>query len=1034
MGQKRDKTRSYSLRLFIALFISLMVIAYVSEYSERLYEPGLESLCEGWRVTFKDSEGVTHTDEMTCPCKIDEEISEEGLVISNTLPLNTEGSFIFLQSNHQNIEVYIDGVFRDSYGKFENLEFGKVSPLGYMPIKLTEADAGKTIEIHYNSYYQEYRFIIKNVYFGSYSQFLSFMRDSFMTDIILGAMFIVGGTLLFVIYFVLYYMYKKFTDINYLGYFGIMMGFYIIFSCTGRQLIVSDILFAEKASYILRGGLIIPILQFVGVRLNRKYKRITAGLIFLQVLTVLTEVVLDLFKFVDISILSSINPYMIAFYAVYIVFILLMSHKKGETYFNKEFYWGIGLFVFSVILNNIIKLGFGINSGHEDDIIYVGAYLMVIIICSGNIKNWIEIEKARKDAENSNKAKSDFLANMSHEIRTPINAVIGMNEMILRETESDSIRKYANKVKNASNILLSLVNDILDFSKIESGKMELFNSEYEIVPVLYDVVNMAKTKLGDKNIEFILDISENIPTKLFGDDVRIRQVLTNILSNAVKYTRQGSIRFKVECRYEQNDTEHIVLRYSVKDTGIGIKQEDMETLFESFRRLDEKANHSVEGTGLGMCITNSFLKLMDSRLNVESTYGKGSEFWFEIKQAIIDDSPIGDFNQATKISDVKDISVHSKFIAPDAHILVVDDNEMNLEVIQGLLKETKMQITVADRGAKALELVRNADYNLVLLDHMMPGMDGIETLKRMRGVKPDLPIIALTANAISGAREMYLSCGFQDYLVKPIDIFELESVLRKYIPSGLILDKTEAEMRKMSKVSSEKEDDNNYVFVVDKQFFNDKYTINIDEGLKFSMSSYSKYCTMLEAYIKFEVSRREKIEKAFNSTDMDAYAIEVHALKSNAKGIGAFGLADAALKHEMAAKNSDAVFVNDNYDNLFKEMDLVLEGVKQLISDIQKMLTNSSLKIEIGNDTISEKEPVRTIAQKEESRQKYVNQLLKFVEDYDRKAGKGVIKTWLKEEREDTIKVKLGIISDLLEDFEFEKARDEVKKIGANLS
>ncbi len=397
---------------------------------------------------------------------------------------------------------------------------------------------------------------------------------------------------------------------------------------------------------------------------------------------------------------------------------------------------------------------------------------------------------AAKEANQANEAKSYFLSTMSHDIRTPMNAIIGMNEMILRDSRDEKILMYSESIKAAGNTLLRIINDILDFSKIEAGKMEIINVDYSFVSLLNDLVNMVQRKADEKGLTFELDVDENIPGVMYGDEIRIKQVITNILSNAVKYTKEGSVTFSVSATKCEDKPDYVTLHISVKDTGIGIKKEDIDKLFVAFERIEEKRNRNIEGTGLGMAIAQSFLDMMGSKLQVESEYGKGSVFSFDLEQKVVKWEPVGEFDAAFKryISERKLYRV--QFTAPKARILVVDDTEVNLKVFVSLLGETKMQIETADSGDACIALFKRNPYDVIFLDHMMPDKDGIETIKEMKECtdtpNQKTPVICLTANAVSGMREMYINAGFDDYLTKPIDTGKLESVLLKYLPTNLV--------------------------------------------------------------------------------------------------------------------------------------------------------------------------------------------------------------------------------------------------------
>ncbi|MBR6159998.1 MAG: response regulator [Lachnospiraceae bacterium] len=391
------------------------------------------------------------------------------------------------------------------------------------------------------------------------------------------------------------------------------------------------------------------------------------------------------------------------------------------------------------------------------------------------------LEEQKRMADEANRAKSAFLANMSHEIRTPISAVLGMDEMIIRESREKNIRSYAKDIKTAGRTLLSLINDILDFSKIEEGRMEILPTQYDLSSVINDLRNMILPRAQKKGLKFVLDVERQIPHILYGDEIRIKQVLLNLLTNAVKYTNEGQVSLTVG--FSEADSDNIMLSFEIEDTGIGMKEEDMDRLFSPFSRIEEKRNRTIEGTGLGMSIVHQLLELMDSDLDVKSEYGKGSRFGFAIKQKVVNPEPMGDITARFSGEDDGEV-YHELFHAPDANILVVDDTEVNLSVICNMLKQTKVHIDTALSGKAALALAKDNHYDIALIDHMMPDMDGIETLHALkRGTCcTDTVCIVLTANAVSGAREKYLGAGFDDYLSKPVDGRRLEKMMKKYLP------------------------------------------------------------------------------------------------------------------------------------------------------------------------------------------------------------------------------------------------------------
>lgn len=393
-----------------------------------------------------------------------------------------------------------------------------------------------------------------------------------------------------------------------------------------------------------------------------------------------------------------------------------------------------------------------------------------------------ELLEMAEEAKDANNAKSAFLSHMSHEIRTPINAILGMNEMILQDSKDADTLEYAAGIRSAGNDLLGIVNDILDFSKIEAGKMSIVAGEYETASVISDLYNVVRLRVADKGLGFKIDIDPDIPSVLFGDEMRIKQVITNLLTNAVKYTEKGSITLSI--RKIRTGDNTVVIKAAVSDTGIGIRPEDMERLFNEYERFDEKRNHTIEGTGLGLSITRELLELMGSRLEVKSTYGEGSEFSFEMEQGVAGNMPVGDLSGRFNKSAVRKYRV--RFTAEDAHILVVDDTKVNLTVIRNLLKKTRINIDTAASGEEALRLVQENAYDLIFLDHLMPQMDGSQTLSKMNALEgnksADAPVICLTASAGSTARDDFIKAGFRDYLAKPVSLKELEDMLFYYLP------------------------------------------------------------------------------------------------------------------------------------------------------------------------------------------------------------------------------------------------------------
>ena len=519
----------------------------------------------------------------------------------------------------------------------------------------------------------------------------------------------------------------------------------------------------------------------------------------------------------------------------------------------------------------------------------------------------LKLEKTAADS--ANKAKGDFLAQMSHEIRTPINAVLGMNEMILRESNDQSILEYADNIQTAGKTLLSLINSILDFSKIEDGKMEIIPVTYDTISMIHNLMNSVSERAKAKGLTFTLHADPELPCRLVGDDVRVSQVIVNLLINAVKYTDTGSVTLEMRCK--ERSENHILLAVAVRDTGIGIRKEDMEKLFETFSRLDETRNRHIEGTGLGMAIVTKLLALMGSKLEVESVYGEGSVFSFELQQEIADAYPIGTDLERRSDPDSRKNKQYPQF--PGARVLVTDDNDMNLKVAGNLLKLFGIVPDLALSGMQTIDRMQKNTYDIVFLDHMMPKMDGIETLEKLREkqlIPPETAMIVLTANAVIGAKEKYLAAGFQDYLSKPINLDQLCGKLSAFlsgklpVPAAPEEDDEVMEFLPVSECQSPPEPE--------PPDFSEALTeagFSAESGLRYCAGDLAFYRELLTDYANSYQKRMEELDTAWDAGDLKQYQTLVHSLKSISGTIGADDVSALAKLLEEAAKNGDTGYI-----------------------------------------------------------------------------------------------------------------------------
>ena len=519
----------------------------------------------------------------------------------------------------------------------------------------------------------------------------------------------------------------------------------------------------------------------------------------------------------------------------------------------------------------------------------------------------------------ANEAKTAFLSNMSHELRTPINAILGMDEMIIRESNEKTILEYAENIQSAGNSLLSIINDILDFSKIEAGKLDIIPDDYHFSVLLNTLLMMLRSKARDKNLTLDFEIDESIPDKLYGDEMRIRQVLLNLLNNAVKYTEKGGVVFRVS--YEKAGEEQALITFHVIDTGIGIKSEDFERLFSPFERIDVKKNKTIEGTGLGISITTKLLKLMNSELEVDSEYAKGSDFHFTLSQKVTDWEPMGDFIQKVKTLEPDIKKNNQSFSAPNARVLVVDDTEMNLMVIQNLLKRTRMKVDTALSGMQALEMIEKADYDIIFMDHRMPIMDGIETFNNIKS-RPknsrnyNTPEVMLTADAIVGMEEKFISCGFDLYLAKPVDSAALESAILKLLPEELISDPIEDD--NICHISTDHNSEESVIMNGLKDL-----AIMDTESAVSACGDISTFIRVAKSFFESAPSKIMEITEAIENDDISLYTTKVHALKSSARLCGLHDLSEAAKALE-------------EFGN--KQRDKGLTISEEIISNSQKLL------------------------------------------------------------------------------------------------
>ena len=529
-------------------------------------------------------------------------------------------------------------------------------------------------------------------------------------------------------------------------------------------------------------------------------------------------------------------------------------------------------------------------------------------------------KRSQQEAEAANMAKSSFLANMSHEIRTPINAILGMNEMILREEKDPAIRGYAGNIQASGNSLLSIVSDVLDISKIESGKLEIIPVDYEVNSLISDCCNMAAGRAKAKELELLVECADNVPMKLCGDETHIRQIIMNLLTNAVKYTEKGTVKLIVSGRFTDGG---FVLKVDVSDTGIGIAEENLPQLFTQFQRFDLQRNRNIEGTGLGLSIVKRLCDLMSGTITARSVLGSGSTFTVELPQKVVDSTPCGGVN--LNYSAGAEHEYHHSFEAPEAKILAVDDLPVNLLVIANLLKETRIKIDTAGSGRECMDKCSQQKYDLILMDHMMPEMDGVLTFEKLHGDKSspnfETPVIMLTASALAGMREQYMDVGFADYVSKPVRGAKLEEAIRRNLPESLI--KPASPEIPAEAVSTEPSGFADICGAVPE--------LNVNAALQYCCGSAELLNDLLHDFT--ENDHFSDLKAAFEEKRWEDYRRHAHSLKSTSLMIGLTGLSERARASELALKGGCTEFAELNHDSLIEEYSALLGKIKDYLKD-----------------------------------------------------------------------------------------------------
>lgn len=776
---------------WLILIVQTAILIYVAVGFDvryvTLHKGEIVSFNDGWVIVREDGSSSNITLPYYEDCKADAVIR-----VKNTIPEKYWGKTLSFITADKEMLIYIDGELVYEFGASDKRDFGSTPGSETNFVDIPSYLRNGEIEIVLKSPYENFSASIDSMTIADRDISILHMFNRSLIGFGCAIVMFLASIIFCVLAWGQRWMKQDSEGIEYLAVYGFISFFFYCIGTKSMSLFYGNQTFYSVAVFLILMSMPIFMLAYFIKRFELENRKSIDVVFVLSIVNACVQIILQIFNIVDFMNMALFS-HMLIFTSIIMLIVNLIKISRK----NKSIRYKMDIVALSALgisgVADIIR-NYTIKAEHIEKYSCYGATIFFVIMLIthilGIIRRYVSVieenaELSRQKmemAEKKNEAKTVFLTRMSHEIRTPINAVLGMNKMIINESNEEQIKEYAEDVESAAQALLGIVNEILDMSKIEAGKMNLVEGKYDTSGMIYDVSNMIAVRAQTKDLDFVVKVDEDTPSTLYGDDMKIRQVLVNLLSNAVKYTNEGRVELTVRC-HKCEDERNVYITFCVKDTGIGIKKEDMPKLFGEFERIEEERNKNVEGTGLGMSITKQFLKLMDSKIEVESEYGKGSTFSFKIKQEIIDSTPVGDFSEKFA-QRRKKYKQEEKAQPTGKKVLLVDDNNINRRIFAALLKNTGIGVVEASSGNECINRVKEEKYDIIFLDHMMPDMDGIETLENMKKLHNNMnestPVIALTANAIVGAKEFYLNIGFDGYLSKPIIREELKLIIEQY--------------------------------------------------------------------------------------------------------------------------------------------------------------------------------------------------------------------------------------------------------------
>lgn len=951
----------------------------------------------GWSRVYKDGSKTPIDVPMDCNAERGEKV-----VFTAQLPKYIEGkTWLCFRSSQQDMCIYVGSELRQSYSTKDLRLFGKNSISAFVFMEIGPEDAGLPIMVETVSD-SAYSGVMNEVYIGDKSVIWQHFIKEYGASAIVSILVLISGIISIIFSVVLRKFFKKRVMIEYLAWGIVLVSIWLLSESRLRQLILPNMTVVASMAFLMIMLMPFPFALYINNVQNGRYQKWYVLVCIAATIDFLVCTILQMAnkkEFLDTMI------YMVAVIILLVVVMaatLWKDFKKG--YIREYSAVAVGLAGLMVAAIGEIVSAFNRVYQMPGVVICLGMIFLLVMAAIKTGQDIMSIDREKQRAVFEKESQTRFLTHMSHEIRTPLNVVIGMNTMILKEGRDKKIQEYAQKIDGASKLLLNLISDLLDFSKLEQGNMEIEETSYYLASFVNDEVLALKTKAEEKGLEVRVQIDEKLPSVLKGDIVRIKQCVSHLIQNAVNYTHEGSITFSVQGNW--NDREELYLVISVADTGEGIRKEDMARLFDSFTKLDENKNQFVAGNGLGLSIINTLITKMGGTIKVNSVLGKGSMFTVRIPQRIEDKEPVGNMESAYEKADMGELRTKQHLYAPEAELLVVDDNEMNLAVVRELLKQSEIKLDMAVNGKECLEMSGQKKYDLILMDHMMPGMDGVETLHMLRkeqnNPNVDTTVIMLTANAITGMKEQYIEEGFEDYLTKPVELEKLEKMLQKYLP----------EEKTSWKEQERKEQNEEYLADNVETAETEGSKIDKRIGLNYCGGSEEMYREIVKAYYQQSAKYVAAIPELCEKGEWKDYSVIAHAIKSTSLTIGAKELSEEAKTQELAAKEGRMEVCEQGWEAFF-------ENYRQILQEVEAYLR-------VEEEPEKTEEPVQLL-----SKMEYLEEcqlLLQYIKDYEMGEAMEQIEKLLQssvsqEEREQET-AYLEKIKAVVDEFEYDVAEE----------